>query len=861
MTMVELNRLLGTALLACITSSTLAESLPAKGAASSVPASRWEEAFVTGNGRMGAMLFGDPQNETLVVNHCRLFLPLGSYETVPELAAHLPELRRIIRADGYNAAMTFLLAKAAEQGFPGLIPTDPFHPGFFVHVRQTPEGNVRDYLRTEDFRSGEVAVNWKDDRAAFRRRLFVSRPHNVIVFSMTSDRQGQISCDVEFPIPNPVEKNARGEKGWRAGVGSNLIISKREISDDFVTFHNVYTRGKGGYDAAVRIVLNGGRATVVGDRVRVEGATDLLMLMRIVPWKTPVPPQKSDAWAYAKENPDFTDRVGSYQSVPALTESSVVPYRTQEDAADLLPQLVRSLESLEADYGKLHGPHQKQHAELFDRVSLDLGGGDERQRNSEELLAIAVREKRLPAALAEKIYDGGRYMFICSAGELPPNLQGIWTGSWRPAWSGDFTLDTNLQLAMKHAFTADLGELMGGYFGMIEGFYPEWSLNAQRTYGCPGYLTNARASNTALLLHWGKWPGVFWTGGCGWLAHFFYDHWQFTGDELFLRQHTVPLLKEVASFYEHFMIPDHNTGLYEFLPSYSPETGTGITATMDVMICKDTLKSLILACQALDVERENIPKWQAMLKKLPDYRINADGALAEWVPEGGPENYKHRHLSHLHVCYEALDDLDPDRTPELWAAAQEALRRRIHSGGEVSSHGRVHMGLAAACLRMPEEAYGRLEVMATGESMFASMMCSHEPDARIFNCDANGAMPEIMHRMLLQSRPGLLDLLPALPEAWPQGEIRGIKARRQITINRFAWDRAAGQLTLRLTSERDQDIVLRVPDAESIQEITTTGNPTSIRTEAGATNQRTVALREGETVEFKLRLPLPLSHP
>jgi hypothetical protein len=269
-------------------------------------------------------------------------------------------------------------------------------------------------------------------------------------------------------------------------------------------------------------------------------------------------------------------------------------------------------------------------------------------------------------------------------------------------------------------------------------------------------------------------------------------------------------LKEVASFYDAFVILDPQTGRYEFIPSYSPETGAGITSTMDVMVCRDVLTSLIAACKTLNIEQESTPKWQAMLKRLPKYRINEEGALAEWIPEGRPERYKHRHLSHLHSCYEALDDLDPERTPQLWKAAQEALRRRIHSGGEVSSHGRVHMGLAAAFLRMPEEAYGRLEVMATGESMYASMMCSHEPDGRIFNCDANGAMPEMIHRMILQSRPGELVLLPALPEAWPEGEIRGILARRQITINRLAWDKPAGTVHLKLTSGIQQTISLRL---------------------------------------------------
>ena len=840
-----------TAFVGCMANATFAGILPEKGAASTTPASRWEDAFVTGNGRMGAMLFGDTQNETLVANHCRLFLPLGSRELVPDLSAHLPALRGIIRSEGYQAAMNFLMAKAGEQGFPGLLPTDPLHPGFFVRIKQTSSGTVRDYLRTENFRSGEVAVTWSDNRGTFSKSLFVSRPDNVIVFSITSDRKGGIECDLEFPLPTPVERKAK-DSGWRANVRSDLIISKRTISSDLITFHNIYARGKGGYDAAVRIIPDGGQTRVVDDRVQIKGADEVLMLMRIVPWKTPLSRKESEAWTYSPENPDFKERAGKYEPVPGLGESSVVPYQAREEAAALLPQLVKSLKTLNADYGKLYDSHRKQHAALFDRVSLDLGGGEDRKKTSEELLANAVKEQRLPNALMEKIYDAGRYMYICSAGELPPNLQGIWTGSWIPAWSGDFTLDTNVQLAMKHAFTGNLGELMEGYFRMIEGFYPEWKLNAERTYGCPGYLTNARASNTALLLHWGKWPGIFWTGGCGWLAHFFYDHWQFTGDEVFLRERTVPLLKEVVAFYEHFMSLDPNTGLYEFIPSYSPESGTGITATMDVMVCKDALKSLIHAYRALDIDKENIPKWEAMLKRLPEYRINEDGALAEWVPEGGAEKYKHRHLSHLHACYEALDDLDPYRSPKLWTAAQEATRRRIHSGGEVSSHGRMHMGLAAAFLHMPEEAYGRLEIMATGNSMYASLMCSHEPNARIFNLDANGAMPEILHRMLLLSKPGALDLLPALPKAWPHGEIRGIKARQQITIDRLAWDQTARQLTLQLTSERDQSIVLRMPHTRAIHRIITTGDPAGVKAIAGSPSQRAVVLNKGETVELKI---------
>lgn len=791
---------------------------PERGAASDKPASRWEEAFVTGNGRMGAMLFGNPTNDTLVANHCRLFLPLGSRELVPDLAGDLPELRRRIREDGYKDAMAFLLERAQAQGFPGLTPTDPLHPGLFVHIRQEPDGPVQDYQRTQDFRTGEVTAGWTDDRGTFRRRVFVSRTDNLIVVALEAPGSGNLSCHLGFPPPTPRERPNK-DAGWRPNVDTGMIVCDRQIRADTVTFHNRYAMGKGGFDAAVRVVTTGGKAEAEAEGIRIAGADRALLVLRIVPWKTPMPKSRSEAWANSPDHPDFTNRLGRFDPNPPLADSSVVPFRKDEDATALMPQLLASLSSVKADYSTLFQPHAEAHAALFERVTLDLMGGADRVRSSTDLLAEARKTDRLPVALMEKMYDAGRYMYICSAGELPPNLQGIWTGSWIPAWSGDFTLDTNVQLAMKHAFSGNLGELMDGYFQMIEGFYPEWRLNAQRTYGCDGFMTNARASNTALLLHWGTWPGVFWTGGTGWLAHFFYDHWQYTGDEDFLQTRTVPLLKEVVAFYEDFVIVDPDTGVYEFVPSYSPESGTGISATMDVMVLKDALRSLVTACRTLGTDLDRIPHWETMLEALPAYRVNADGALAEWVPEGGTEHYKHRHLSHLHACYEALDDPALTGNPDIWEAAREATRRRIHAGGEVSSHGRMHMGLSAAYLGMAEEAYGRLKVMATGASMYDSLMCSHEPEQRIFNLDANGAIPEIVNRMLVRSHPGRLDLLPALPGAWPQGEIRGIRARRQITVTRLAWDVPARRLALTLVSDRDQTIHLSLPGTPGIRNI------------------------------------------
>jgi hypothetical protein len=719
-----------------------------RGAVSRTPAKRWEDGFVTGNGRLGAMLFGEASNETLVANHCRLFLPLGNREIVPDLAKYVPELRQIIRDKGYGEAMKFFLGHAKEQGYPGLIPTDPFHPGLFVNIRQKAEGAISNYQRTENFRTGEVAVRWSDARGRFQRRLFASRPDNLIVFEAT----GPAPCELEFPA-----------------VGHPLIQSQQQTTAEWVTYHNVYTKGKGGFDAAVRLITR-------------EGGRHVLLLIRIAPWKTPLPKEHSEAWAYSPDHPDFKSP-GIFKAVPALADSSVVAYRTADEAQALTAKLKESLAGVSGDYAALLAPQALAHGALFNRVVLDLGGGAQRAMTTEELLDTAKKEDRLPAALMEKMYDAGRYMFICCAGELPPNLQGIWTGSWKPAWSGDFTLDTNVQAAMASACSANLPELMEGYFRLIENFYPEWRLNAQRLYGCRGFFSNARASNTCLLLHWGGWQGVFWTAGCGWLASFFSDYADYSGDREFLQKRCVPLLKETATFYEDFLAGTEKDGRVAFIPSYNPETGCGINATMDIAVAREVLTKLMAACRQLQIEQPSIPKWEALLAKLPPYPINDRGELAEWP--GGGVSPTHRHHSQLYPCFQSFDPL-LESQPDLRKAAQATVLAKIagsDGGGEQSSFGRVQCGVSAAFLHMPEEAYGRLKVMAVKRSMNPSLITSHEPNGGILNTDGNGGIPQIVNTMLLFSRPDSLDLLPALPKAWPNGSVKGLRARGGLTVD------------------------------------------------------------------------------
>ena len=803
-----------------------ARLMPKHGTVSIAPARQWEDSLATGNGIMGALLAGDPAHDTLIVNHCKLWLPLGSREVVPNVGNILPELRRIIGEKGYPAGHQFFLYKAKEQGWDGkLVWTDPFHPGFVLKLDQPADGAVTDYARSEDFSTGEVGVQWRTPQGEYSRRLFVSRVDNVIVVKLTGPK-GRLSCQL------------RMEK-----IGNRLIDSTIVHTQGLITCHNVYVNGKGGYDGAVRITTQGGTTACDGQTITVTDASTVTLLLRVEPWKTPL--AGSEAWPYSPDNPEFA------RKTPTRSQKAAPAYQPE-----WMDQLKRALASLPADYGKLFQPHSKAHRAIFDRVSLDLGGNPaERGMSSETLLDLAQREKRLPAALLERMYDAGRYVFLCSAGpDTPPNLFGIWTGTWQPAWSGDYTLDTNLQLDIESAFSGNMTECLAGYFRLLESFAPDFRLNARKLYGCRGILSGSRASNTGIHLHWDQgWPGEVWTPGAPWLAHWFYDYYQYTGDKKFLREHAVPWMKDCALFYEDFLHGTENAGgQVTFRPSFSAENGWADNATQDIAIARELLTHLISACQTLGIEAEGVSRWTGLLAKLPPYLINAEGQLKEWSTPGKAENNNHRHLMHLYGAFENREFRE-ESDPKLFQAARVALLNRLRSCQETSTHGYMHCGLSATALGMPEEAYSRLAIMATGRSMYASLVASHESGPRILCDDGNGAIPEILNRMVIQSEPGRLMLLPAIPRALPQGTLEGTRARGQISLRQIHWDMPAGSLKAVIASEVTQEIDLVLPPGVTADSLTVNGKAQTVIPQGARKPGCKLILPKGKSVVIEAR--------
>jgi hypothetical protein len=755
---------------------------PVRGFVSSQPATNWEHALTSGNGKYGALVFGQTLDETIVLNHARLFMPLCEPLPPVDTASHLKEIRQMLADGEYQRAADFVVELSRKEGYGAKRWTDPFVPAFDVRVTMATNSPVTGYSRSVDFATGIAAVNWSDARGGFQRQLFVSRPDDVIVLAIKGPKAGSVDCDLQLTPRAP-----KGQGGWKAeqafkeGVKETIPAAEH----GWMTFRGAFKRSwpgsLQGYEGVARVVTRGGTTRTEGGKVIVRGADEVLMLTRI----------------------------------ELLYDYS----RSQ------IPELKAGLEKVQTDFAALLARHANVHGEMFKRARLDLGGGVDRNLTSEELLAKSRAEK-YPRALLGKEFDAARYAVISSSGELFPNLQGIWGGTYGPPWSGDFTLNGNVQSAIAANLSANLAECLLPFFGFLEAHMAEFRTNAQRFYDCRGIFVPSRASNHGLKNSFdGNWCMTFWTAGAGWMAQFYYDYYLYTGDREFLAKRALPFMKEAALFYEDFLVagPD---GKLMFSPSYSPENHPGnsdsqacINAAMDLGVARELLRNCIAASQTLGVGAADIQRWRVLLAQLPGYQIGKDGAVKEWSTPLLEDNNAHRHASHLYELFAGLPDAIATNPP-LRKAFDVTLENRLDvrraefaPGGNGPSgrppgemaFGIVQQGLAAASLRKAD-ACGEIVEWLSHHYWRPNFMTTHNPD-QYFNADLCGGLPALLIRMLVDSQPGWIELLPATPKDWPAGRIEGVRARGQVEVRELAWDQASVKAVLR--SEISQAVEVR----------------------------------------------------
>ncbi len=673
-----------------------------------------------------------------------------------------------------------------------------------------PQGAVANYSRTCDFRTGEITVKWADDRGSWVRRAFVSRKDDVIVQYLTAPTGGKIACSLQLSTDPGMHFPSKMKFASFASA-DYLNLRARYFADD--------TRA--GYEGVTRVVTVGGTKSVDGSVLTISNATSVMLLTR-------------------------TQRY----------DSNCVSECDQK-------LLQNQFAALPTDYKTLLKGQVATHQAIYDRVKLDLhASAADRALDNESLLALQKKSTTPVNALWERIFDAGRYYYLSSSSSnTPPDLLGMWTGDCNVGWGGFYHLDANLNLQIDQGNIGDMPEAMAGYFKLNEGWQGDLETNAKKLLGCRGMVAAGNSPGTVSGLMAGinnYYPYQYATGEEGWLLYPFWEHYQITGDTNFLRNDLYPLLKDMGFFYEDFLTKTDANGNYILAGSVSPENQPSNlrvsllnNSTFDISGAKFCLTALIETCNTLGLDQgagQGVEKWSNLLKKLPPYLINADGALQEWSWPGLKDNFNHRHSSGLLPVW-PFREITPEADPAMFKAARMTLQKKDAFNYENAGHGLLHSALIAANLKNASSVTAKLMRLTREDFYFNSLISAHYNKHGVFCTDTCNAVPGILMEMLVCSSPGTLELLPALSPTLTQGAISGVKGRNRVTVQNLSWNLVDKTVDCILKSDVDQNLTLIERDG-----ITTIKSKATVSASPIGPIARTIQLKAGVSTVISIKL-------
>jgi alpha-L-fucosidase 2 len=478
--------------------------------------------------------------------------------------------------------------------------------------------------------------------------------------------------------------------------------------------------------------------------------------------------------------------------------------------------------------------HRCEHARHYGTVRLEIPFEEPDLPTDERVRRVRAGES--DPGLALLYFNFGRYLLCASSAtaQLPANLQGKWNEDLRPPWECDLHHDVNLQMNYWPAEPGGMPAYVEALLQHIERFVPHARKAASDLYGCGGVYfpiqTDPWGRATPESFGW-----AVWIGAAPWLAQHVWWHYEYGRDMDYLRERAYPFLKEVAAFYEDYLVEDED-GALQAVPSQSPENrfreaGTDlpvslcISSTMDVALAWDVLTHAVRAAELLGVDGEKRAEWQTMRDKLPELKVGSRGQLLEWNEEFEEVEPGHRHLSHLFPFFPG-EQITREGTPGLFAAALRSLELRLAAAGGHTGWSRAWVACCFARGGRGNEAFGHLQHLVTD---FASdtLLDLHPP--RIFQVDGNLGGVAAVLEMLLQSYGEELHFLPALPDAWPGGRVRGLRARGGFTVD-LEWE--GGRLRrAAVVCVEDRECVVKCADGLVVRD--EAGSEVQTRTERG----------------------------
>ena len=755
------------------------------------PATVFEDALPLGNGRIGAMVYGGVEKERISLNEATLWTGYPVDPNMnPAAKNYLPLIREALFAEEYKKADSltrFIQGKFSSSYAPlGNLIID-------FGIKE-----ASNYKRRLDLNTGVHQVSFDADATHYTRETFVSHPDQVLMMKLKSSGKNKmnISLSLNSLLNHKVEaelgafllfKNKLQMKGIAPSVAEP---NYRGNINDAVQYDSTKSMR---FVADAGIYKTDGKIKTVGDKLMVNGATEIILFVSL-----------ATSFNGFDKNPALQgkDELGiSYQHLKKLTNKK---------------------------YEEIKVKHVQDFSSFYNRVQLNLENRDRRTITTDERLRQFAKGT-VDNDLASLYFQFGRYLMISASRtpEVPMNLQGIWNEQVRPPWSSNYTININTEMNYWAAETANLSEFHNPLFGFIKNLSNTGAVTAKTFYGVAGWVAHHNSDIWAMsnpVGDFGKGDPVWanWTMGGAWLATHLWEHFLFTNDTAFLINTAYPILKQAAVFCQQFLVKDAN-GKWVTAPSTSPENvfinNKGLKGavlyggTADLAMIRELFSNVVDAEAVL----KNDDYFSSQLKKmnadLYPYQIGQKGNLQEWYYDWEDEDPKHRHISHLYGLYPGTS-ITMKKTPELANAVKRSLELRTNNGTGWSIAWKINLW---ARLQNSERAYDALktimtyypadknEVKMVGGGTYPNLLDAHPP----FQIDGNFGATSGIIEMLMQSHDGEIVLLPALPESWKSGSIKGIKARGGFTVGLEWKDGILRTATIVPSNNRTVDVIYK----------------------------------------------------